>query len=339
MDGRVLVTGASGLVGANLVRELLAQGRNVRAMVHTDRRALTALDVEAFPADVRDPEAMERATAGVDVVYHLAGAISLAMDSGREMDAINVLGTRNVVAACLRSGVQRLVHFSSIDAVRQEPLDLPVDESRPLVDENLTAAEIALIPPYDRSKAQGEREVQAGIARGLDAVILRPTAMLGPYDFKPSYVGQALIQLARDRIPALVSGGFDWVDVRDAVAGALRAEEMAPPGARYLLSGHWHTIREVAELVASITGQAAPALTVPLELADAVAPLMTLLARFNGSHPIYTRVTLSVLRSNRQVSSARAERELGYTARPLAESVRDALAWFQENGYLAEARP
>jgi dihydroflavonol-4-reductase len=338
MNGKCLVTGASGLVGANLVRTLLAQGRNVRALIHADRRALVGLDVESCLADVRDQEALERAMVGVDVVYHLAGSISLTMDSGPEVEAINVMGTRSVVAACLRRGMRRLIHFSSIHALHQDPFDQPLDETRPLVDAECSTAALMHIPPYDRSKAQGEREVQAGIARGLDAVILRPTAMLGPYDFKPSYLGQALIQLACGRIPALVYGGFDWTDVRDVVAGALRAEQAASSGGSYLLGGHWHTVREVAELAASVTGRAAPLLTIPLGLADAFAPLMLMLARFNGSHPIYTRVTLRALRSNRQVNHARAARELGYTTRPLAETIRDTLNWFQENSYQAEKR-
>jgi len=333
-----LVTGASGLVGACLVRALLAQGRTVRALVHRDRRALEGLDVELFPADVRDPETLVRAMAGVDVVYHLAGAISLSIDAGPALRAVNVLGTRNVVGACLESSVGRLVHFSSVDALRQEPLDRPLDEDRPLVDEGLSAADLEALAPYDLSKALGEREVCAGIARGLDAVIVSPTAMLGPYDFKPSFVGQALIQLASGRIPALVTGGFDWVDVRDVVSGVLRAEQVAPPGSRYLLSGHWHSVREVAELVATVTGRPAPLVTVPLELADAFAPLMPLLAHFDNKLPLYTRFTLGVLRHNRQVSHARAARELGYAPRPLAESVRDTLAWFDERGYLARGR-
>lgn len=331
-----LVTGASGLIGASLVRALLVQGRPVRVLVHRDRRALAGLEVEVVPGDVCDPEPLGRAMTGVDVVYHLAGAISLAMDSGPEMEAVNVLGTRNVVAACLNGGVRRLVHFSSIDALRQEPLDQPVDEARPLIDAALSAAALKSLAPYDRSKARGEREVLAGIDRGLDAVILYPTAVLGPHDYKPSYVGQALIKLARGRIPALVTGGFDWVDVRDVVAGALCAEVQAPAGARYLLSGHWHTIREVARLVDSARGRAMPRVTVPLGLAEALAPLMLLMARFNGSHPIYTRVTLHVLRNNRHVSHARASHDLAYTARPLAQTVRDTLAWFEANGYLAK---
>lgn len=339
MSGTVLVTGASGLVGATLVRALLAQGRDVRALVHSDSRVLAGLELERVRADVRDPESLVQATTGVDVVYHLAGSISLMMDSTQEMEAVNALGTRNVVEACLRCGVRRLVHFSSIDALRHAPLDRPVDETRPLVDEDCPDAERKKIAPYDRSKAQGEREVRAGIARGLDAVILRPTGMLGPNDFKPSYLGQALILLARGRIPALVHGGFDWVDVRDVVAGALSAEEIAPAGSQYLLGGHWHTLRQVAELVAGVAGWPAPFFTVPMGLADAFAPCMLHLARFNGTQPIYTRMTLNTLRDSRRVDCGRAAQDLGYTARPLETTIQDTLSWFQEHGYLAKKRP
>jgi dihydroflavonol-4-reductase len=336
---KLLVTGATGLVGANLVRTLLEQGRNVCAQVHEDRQALVGLNVETISADVRDQEALERAMAGVEVVYHLAGSISLEMDSAPEMRAVNVLGTHNVVAACLKCGVRRLVHFSSVDALRQDPLDQPIDENQPLIDTERSINALPHIPPYDLSKAQAEREVWTGIQNGLEAVILRPTAMLGPYDFKPSYLGQALIQLAYGRIPALVSGGFNWVDVRDVVAGAIRAEQIASPGECFMLSGNWHTIREVAELVATFTNRTSPLITVPMWLADAFAPLMLKLARFNGTQPIYTHVTLNALRGNQQVSSARAIRELGYAARPLAETVRDTLTWFQEHDYLVENRP
>jgi dihydroflavonol-4-reductase len=334
LGGKLLVTGASGLVGGNLVRLLLEQGRQVRALVHSDERAMADLDVETVQADVRDLQSLERAMVGIQVVYHLAGSISLRMDSGSQVKAINELGTRNVVAACRNSNVQRLVHFSSIEAVRQQPLDQPLDENRPLIDEGRTASSLAHIPPYDVSKAQGEREVRAGIAAGLDAVIIRPTAMIGPYDFKPSYLGQALIQLAQGKIPALVRGGFNWVDVRDVAMGAMHAEQSALAGACYVLGGHWHTICEVAGLAAGFTHRAAPPIAVPLWLADLFSPVMLRLARVNGSQPIYTHATLTALRANRNVSSARAERELGYTSRPLEQTVRDSLAWFQEQHYL-----
>ncbi len=334
MGGKVLVTGASGLAGANLVRILLEYGRDVRALVHSDQRALEGLDIETVRADIRDQVSLAGAMAGMEVVYHLAGSISLEMDSLSEMNAINVLGTHNVVAACLKCGVHRLVHFSSIDALRHDHLTGPVDESQPLVAADAHAQVKFHISPYDLSKAQGEREVLAGIAKGLDAIIIRPTAMLGPHDYKPSFVGKALIQLANGKIPALVTGGFDWVDVRDVAIGAINAEQAAPTGSSYMLGGHWHTIRQVANLVADYTERNAPPVTVPLWLADAFAPAMLRIASFNGRDPIYTRVTLNVLRGNVHVNTSKAKHELGYSPRPLAETVHDVLTWFHEHDYL-----
>ena len=325
----VVITGISGLVGGNLARALLAQGRQVRGIIHQDRRAVEGLDVELVQADVRDLTSIRKALEGADVVYHLAASISLAMDSWPEVEAVNVQGTRNVVDACLQCGVGRLVHFSSIHALEQEPLDVPLDESRPRV-----ASSDNKYPPYDRSKAAGEEEVRRGIARGLQAIILNPTAIVGPYDYYPSYFGWAITALVKGRVPALVEGGFDWVDVRDVVQAALRAERSAPSGTSYLLSGNWHSVRQVAELVGELTGTHSPRLSVPIGVAYQAAPFMAWLARFNGSRPIYTRVSLRALRSNRQISHARAMRDLDYRPRTFKETLADTLDWFSKNGYL-----
>ena len=231
----IVVTGASGLVGGNLVRAQLSQGRPVRALVHHDRRALDGLDVETASADLNDPASLEQAFRGAQVVYHLASTISIRMDNWDELERVNVNGTRSVVEACLRCGVRRLVYFSSIHAYQQEPFDQPLDEGRPLLTDSS-------IPPYERSKAAAELIARQAPQRGLDTVIIIPTAILGPYDFRPSYLGQALQLLMHGRIAALVPGGYDWVDVRDVVNGAMQAERLAPSGARYILSGHWQYI-------------------------------------------------------------------------------------------------
>ena len=322
-----VVTGASGHVGGNLLRALLEAGRPVRALVHQDRRALEGLDLEVVTGDVRDQETLRRAFAGAEVVYHTAAYISILGDEWPLLQEINVLGTRNVVQACLACGVRRLVHFSSIHALEQEPLDVPVDESRPLVDSRRAS-------PYSRSKAAGEREVREGMARGLDAVILYPTAIIGPYDFRPSHFGQVLLYLARGKLPALVAGGFDWVDVRDVVAATLRAAEVAPPGARYLLSGHRVSLPEIAALVEEFTGVPAPRLVLPLGLAKAVAPLATLAARLLRMEPLFTTVAVEALGGNPRVSHERAGRDLGYRPRPFHETIRDTLRWFVEAGRL-----
>jgi dihydroflavonol-4-reductase len=324
----IAVTGASGHVGVNLVRALLARGERVRALIHQSRQGLEGLDVESVHGSLGDAASLERAFAGAETVYHAAGYISLLRTEWPLLERTNVIGARNVVNACLACGVERLVHFSSIHALVQEPLDVPVDESRPLVNSHGC-------PPYDRSKAAGEREVRQAIEQGLNAVILYPTAIIGPYDFGPSHIGEALLALATERLPALVESGFDWVDPRDVSLGAIRAAEQAPAGARYLLSGHWASVRRLAELTHEITGARIPRFTCPLALARVGAPFATAAAHLTGRRPLFTSVSLEALRSNRQISHARATRDLGYQPRPLAETLRDTFRWFAEHGALA----
>ena len=317
----IVITGASGLVGGNLVRALLAQGRPVRALVHHDRRAIAGLDIETATADLTNLESLEAGIHGAKVVYHLASSISIRMDNWEEMQRINIEGTRNVVEACLRSGVEKLIYFGSIHSYRQYPFDQPVDEDRPLLsDERL--------PPYERSKAAAELIARQAPDRGLATVIIIPTAILGPYDFRPSYLGQALQMLANGRIPALVQGGYDWVDVRDVVKGALQAERLAKSRARYILSGHWRSLRDVAQVTARVSGGSAPPFTVPIWAAKAFHPAMAKLAQINGSQPLYTKSMLGAMRSNRQISHARATRDLGYTPRPFEQTIQDTLDWF-----------
>jgi dihydroflavonol-4-reductase len=229
------------------------------------------------------------------------------MSEWQQCERVNVLGTRNVVEACLRSKVRRLIHFSSIHALEQEPKDSPVDEERPLV-------KFPHRPPYDRSKAAGEEEVQKGITRGLDAVIINPTGIIGPYDYKPSHFGEVLLSLARGTMPVVLDSGFNWVDVRDVVVGAIEAEKRAPTGSRYLLSG--------------------PGLSCPMWLADIGAPFTTTFSRLTGKRPLFTRVSLMALRGNRNVSHEKATRELDYRPRPLRETIADTLRWFESDGQL-----
>ena len=319
----IVITGASGLVGGNLVRALLAQGRRVRALVHRDHRALAGLDVETVPADLTDPASMKQAFRGAEAVYHLASSISISMENWDELQRVNVIGTRNVIEACLQNNVRRLIYFGSIHAYDHAPFDQPLDEDRPLLMGDR-------IPPYERSKALAEMETRRSLDRGLDSVILIPTAIAGPFDFRPSYFGQALQLLARGRIPALVRGGYDLVDVRDVVNGAIQAERLAPRGGRYILSGHWHSVREVAQFTSEITGKPAPRFTVPIWLAQLAQPIMAKLAQVNGAQPIYTRPMLNAMNSNHHISRARATRDLGYSPRPFQQTIADTLDWFRD---------
>jgi dihydroflavonol-4-reductase len=328
MAESVIITGASGHAGANLVRALLERGDRVRALVHRQGKAIEGLDVDIKHGDVRELDSLCRAFEGVEVVYHLAARISLSMNGWDEIEGINVKGVRNVVEACLRTGVRKLVHFSSIHAFCQQPLDIPLDETRALVCGDGD-------PPYDRSKAMGEMEVSKGIERGLDAVIINPTAVVGPYDYYPSHFGQALISMAEGKLPAIISSGFDWVDARDVAQGAIAAREHAPAGSKYLLSGHWVSMYDIACMIEKITGCKAPGFVCPMWLAPAGVPFMSVFAHLKGTRPIFTGVTLKALSGNRTISHEKASRKLGYNPRPFLNTLYDTLDWFARNGYLS----
>ena len=327
--GLVAVTGAAGHIGANLVRGLLAQGRRVRALVREHTAGIDGLPVEVVRCDVTDAQACRRALAGAQIVYHLAARISVGWDPPKPVEAVNLGGTRNVVEACLACGVQRLVHFSSIHAFSADPVDGVIDESRPLA---LNQPQTLI---YDRTKAEAERQVVAAVARGLDAVIVNPSSVIGPFDFMPSAMGEVLLDLARGHFPALVGdAGFDWVDVRDVVASALVAECRGRKGEHYLLSGRWLSLVELARLWSRVSGAKVPRMVAPMWLARAAAPFAATWARLWRRRPLFTSDSLRVLRNHRQISHACANAELGHNPRPLEETLRDTYQWFKQAGKL-----
>ncbi|MCC6490159.1 MAG: NAD-dependent epimerase/dehydratase family protein [Candidatus Hydrogenedentes bacterium] len=323
----IAVTGASGHTGANLVRMLLERGHCVRVFAHHDRRAFEELDVEQCAGDLHNPESLQKLVNGAKAVFHLAATITLKRDRQGIAWRTNVDGTRNVAGACLSAGVKRLVHFSSIHAFSPYPASQVVTESRSLA---LDGA----LPAYDRSKAAAEQVVLDAVAHGLDAVIVNPTAMLGPFDFGPSYLGSALIDVVRGRLPVLVRGGFDWVDVRDVCKGALAAMERGTSGERYILSGHYRPLAELAAMTADIAGSPPPRFSVPLWTAYMGLPVAAVACALRGKQPRFTSTSLWTMKHHQQVSHEKASRELGYKTRPLEETVRDTLDWFRAKGLL-----
>ena len=329
---RITVTGGSGHIGANLVRALLEARHRVTVLHRSRCRSLEGLEVEHVHGDVRDPDAVARSVARAEAVFHLAARVTIDGDPGGEAHAVNVGGTDQVARACRAAGVRRLVHFSSIHALAQEPRDLPLDETRPLVDP-------ARALPYDASKAAAEAVVSEAVRAGLDAVVVCPTAVLGPHDWQPSALGGVVLKIARGRLLGMVDAGFDWVDVRDVVTGALAALARGRRGERYLLSGRWAPFRELARAVAGAAGVPVPSFTSPLWLASLAAPFATAFARITGEPAHLTRESMETLRgSHRDVRHDKAARELGYAPRPLAETAADTVAWFREAGMLAPPR-
>lgn len=320
----VAVTGAYGLVGTNLVRSLLDVGSEVRAVDITRGASLDGLDVEYREADVLDPESLTRAFDGVEVVFHLAAVVSITGDPTGQVWKVNAEGPRNAARAALECGVRRFVHCSSVHAFDLENCGPSLDEAGPR-----TVGDHA--PVYDRSKYAGEQGARSVIEDGLDAVIVNPTGLIGPHDHAPSRMGETILRFRDGAIPVNVGGGFDFVDVRDLVAGMLAAVERGRTGANYLLSGTRISMKELGRLVADHCGSRVPRLDVPLPL---IAPLGPLALRFTPAHqiPLVTPDALHALRYSPSVSHYAAATELGYAARPIHRTVADTLDWFAEAG-------
>ncbi|MBX7079525.1 MAG: NAD-dependent epimerase/dehydratase family protein [Nannocystaceae bacterium] len=324
----ILVTGASGHVGGNLVRALLARGDDVRVLVRGDTAAVEGLPLQQVRGDVNDRDSLERAMAGIDTVFHLAATISILGDRGGQVARVNVEGAGMVASAARHAGVRRFVHMSSCHAFDLDHRPGAIDEHAPRPKPS--------DPFYNRSKAMGEHAVRSALAGSVSHVIVNPTGVIGPLDFKPSRMGRFFLALARGHIPALIEGGFDFVDVRDLVATTLRAAAVGRDGENYLVGGHYATVGQVTATAAASSGRRSPRVTVPMWLARVGAPFMDGYGRTTGREPLYTGESLHALRAGR-IDSGRAIAELDHEARPLAETVADVYADFRARGVLPRA--
>ena len=319
----VLVTGAAGFLGGNLIRQLLAQGERVRAGIHRDDSGIRGLDVERLTMDVTDPTSVASALEGIDTVYHCAAVISIQGDKDGRVSHTNISGPKVMTDACLAAGVRRLVHVSSVHSLHPLPDD-PIDETRALVPPDYWSA-------YARTKAEGERAVLDAVSRGLDAVIVNPSGMIGPFDFKPSLLGLALSQLYNRSLPALVNAGYDFVDVRDVAAGMIQAAKQGRKGERYLLTGRYRTITDLAKLQVQLTGRRSTKLVCPMWIARASAPLAEAWGKITGQQPLYTSESMRIVKDNAIFNTNKARTELGYHPRPIEETLRDSWEWLAQN--------
>lgn len=325
LRGKVaLVTGAAGHIGANLTRALLAARCEVRALVYDQDDGVRGLPVQRIDGDVCDEALVRRAAEGADYVFHLAARISIDGDPGGCVHRTNVGGTRSVVAACLGARVGRLIHFSSVHALTPTADRRPLTEEEPFSDENPA-------PAYNHSKALAEREVLAGVERGLNAVILCPSGVFGPHDHGPSHAGRALMEMWDGRIPANLDGGFDWVDARDVVRSTLQAAVRGRVGQRYLLGGRWRSLGDVARTVAELGGASAPRWSAPMWAARVGVAAYAAVCHGVGAEPLFTGEALHALRCYGPVCSDKAQRELGHAPRPFRDTIADTIAWHQQS--------
>ena len=320
----ILVTGAAGHVGNVLVRELVKNGERVRVMILPGEslNSLKGLEVEFVEGNVLDRESLKKAVQGVDVVYHLAGIISILPGNGEQMYAVNVEGVRNVVDIALESGIKRLVHTSSIHAFKRVKHGI-------VIDEKISFALGSPLNTYDRTKAEGTLVVLEAVRKGLDAVIVFPTGVIGPYDFRNSEMGKTLQDFANKKWHFLVDGAYDFVDVRDVAQGLIKACLYGRTGETYILSGMHVKVRDIRRMVAEASGNFAPEIMIPFQLAFFMASFTELFYRISKGIPKFTRYSLKVLRDNSVITSEKAQKELGFIVRPLKETIIDTLNWWQ----------
>ena len=323
----VAVTGASGHVGANIVRELLSQGFAVRALVHTSQKALEGLDVELSEGDILDQVSLLRAFMGVDYVIHTAGYISIRSDEWNQLQEVNVRGTQNVINACLQCGVKRLIHISSIEALNRNAYLRPVDETFPPA----TGAEQS---PYAQSKAYADEWVHKAGIQGLDFVILYPTSVIGPFDFKLGKASQAIVDICKKRLPILVYGSADWVDVRDVAKAAVTAITTGKSGEGYLLSGKQISLALWVKTIETIIGTQTQRVYLPLWLVNVFQPLAALYFNMLDKEPLITSVSLAALKGNWDVSHAKASRDLAYQPSEFMSTMKDTIRWMKTIGII-----
>jgi dihydroflavonol-4-reductase len=323
---KIAITGASGHVGNNLCRMLLAEGHQVKALVHKDTRALAGLPVEHVTGEVRHEADLSRLCEGCSVVFNLAAYISIRKNDPL-CHKINVESCEKLVRAARATGVKKIIHFSSIHALRHEPLDQELNETR----------ELALDSPfsYDRSKAESQQFMLENSSSKLEIIVINPTAVIGPHDFKPSLTGNALIRFYLGKNPAMIPGGYDWVDVRDVCHAALRAMEKGKPGECYLVSGSWQSLKTLTKDIEELGGHRAPWLELPMWMAEIYAPFLNLPSSITKKEPLYTSVSLYTLKnSHRNISCEKARLALGYNPRPFPETLADTLGWFRKRKFI-----
>ena len=323
---QTLVTGVAGFLGSAVARALAAQGHRLRGTIRTSSSTanLTNFPGELVVADLRDPQAAARAMADITTFYHVAADYRLWASDPEEIVRNNLAMTSAVMTAARDVGVKRIVYTSSVATLLPDPGG-PADETR-------AASPDQAVGAYKRSKVVAERLVEAMIADGLPAVITNPSTPIGPCDVRPTPTGRILVEAASGRMPAFVDGGLNLVHVDDVAQGHILAAERGRIGERYILGGQDVTIRDMLAAIARISGRRAPTLRLP------VAPLLPLAfanelwSRLTGREPFLTLDSLRMSRHAMYYSSAKAERELGYTARPFDQALADAISWFRQQG-------
>ncbi|MBW4575821.1 MAG: NAD-dependent epimerase/dehydratase family protein [Aphanothece sp. CMT-3BRIN-NPC111] len=328
MGIRAFVTGGTGFIGANLVRLLLEEGYAVRSLVRANSSLdnLRDLDVEIVKGDLNDPD-LWRQMLGCQVLFHVAAHYSLWQADQEALYRHNVLGTRNVLAAARKAGIERIVYTSSVAAIG-------VGAQGEIVDETHQSPVEELIGHYKKSKFLAEQEAMRAARAGLDVVVVNPSTPIGPLDIKPTPTGDIILRFLRRQMPFYVDTGLNFIDVRDVARGHLLALEKGQAGDRYILGHQNLSLKQLLDQLAQLTGYSAPQHTVPAWLPLSVAWIDERVLAPLGKQPSIPLDGVRMADKPMYYNATKAVRELGLPQSPLITALKDAVDWFVTQGYV-----
>jgi len=328
-DFKTLVTGATGFIGSAVARALVQKGRKIRVLVRREKYLdnLQGIDYEIAKGDINDPESLLNAMRGCNRVFHVAALYTMWTKNPAEVFKTNVDGTRNVLDAAFKSGVERVVYTSSVAAIGHRPDGIPSDET---VKWNLEWVK----DPYVTSKFQAKQVAEDYAKKGLNVVIVCPSAPIGPGDIKPTPTGQMIVDFLNGKTPFYFDGGFDFVDVEDVAVGHLLAEEKGRVGETYILGGTNTFLKDMYQLLSKISGVKAPAFCIPhgLDL-FAAWTLETIANLVTNAPPLITLGGMRMVKLPPFHDHSKAAKELGYNPRPVEDTFKRAVDYFTQRGY------
>ena len=327
-----LVTGAAGFLGSHVTRQLVARGDDVRVLMRpsSTNRAIADLSLEYVTGDLRDPASLDRAMKDVKRVFHVAADYRLWARRKQDIYDSNVGGTKNLLDAANRAGVEQLIYTSTVATIAVD---------RPQHPNEFTDARLEeMVGHYKRSKWLAEKEALSAAKNGLPVIVAMPTTPVGPWDWKPTPTGKIILDFLNGKMPGYVETGLNFVGVEDCAAGHLLIAEKGKVGERYLLGGQNLTLKQMLDALSKITGLPAPKLKIPHGLALGVAYASTVFSRLLGREPGIPVEGVKIARHMMFVDCSRAQRELGFKAGPVAAALERAVRWYEANGYIAKSR-
>jgi len=327
-----LVTGAAGFLGSHVARQLVAAGEEVRVLMRpsSTNRAIADLSLEYVTGDLRDPASLDRAMSGVKRVFHVAADYRLWARRSQDIYDSNVGGTKNLLAAAKRAGVEQVVYTSTVATIAVDRPELPNESTDAKLEE--------MVGHYKRSKWMAEKEALRSAKEGLPVIVAMPTTPVGPWDWKPTPTGKIILDFLNGKMPGYVETGLNFVAVEECAAGHLLVSEKGKLGERYLLGGENLTLKQVLDALAKITGLPAPRLKIPHGLALGVAYANTIFSRLFGREPQIPVEGVKIARHKMFVDCLRAQRELGFQAGSVRAALERAVRWYEANGYIAKNR-